>query len=204
PSTITGFNPSGKPFTFELSGEADQVFEIDENTKLVVKQQFYNFKLEIKENQAKPVDQEEYGENPAVEIEIQTFLGSSNHGYLFEKFPAMNSVGSEYNLRYSAGQVTGISDFKSYVQVLTPDGKKPMAVAIIEVNKPLEIGGYHFYQYSYEPDNLQYTVLAVVSNSGLFSVYLGFWMLGIGLAGLFWIKPAITYFSKKKHITNEH
>ncbi|MHC4152952.1 MAG: cytochrome c biogenesis protein ResB [Planctomycetota bacterium] len=204
PPAVTGVNASGKPFAFELSDEVSQIFDIDENNKLEVQQKFYNFKLEIKDNKTSPVDQEEFGENPAVEIEIQTSLGSSTHGYLFEKFPAMNSVGSEYNLRYSAGQITGISDFKSYVQALSPDGKQPIAAAIIEVNKPLEIGGYHFYQYSYEPDNLQYTVLAVVSNSGLFSVYLGFWMLGIGLAGLFWIKPIITYFSKNRHITYEH
>jgi hypothetical protein len=203
PPIVTGINSSGKPFTFELTDEFPQAFDVEDDTKLVVQQQFYNFKLDIKGSQTEPVDQKGFGENPAVGIEIQTSLGSTNHGYLFEKFPAMNSVGSEYNLRYSAGQITGISDFKSYVQVFPKEGGKPLAVAIVEVNKPLEFGGYHFYQHSYEPENLRYTVLAVVSDSGLFSVYLGFWMLGIGVAGLFWIKPIIRFLKFNKQTINE-
>jgi hypothetical protein len=116
----------------------------------------------------------------------------------------MNSIGAEYNLQYSSGQITGIADYKSYVQVLSDDSSKPLAVKIIQVNDPLDIGGYHFYQHSYDSNNLQYTVLAVVSNSGLFSVYLGFWMLGIGIAGLFWVKPVRKYFLRKKRIADEY
>jgi hypothetical protein len=202
--TLTGVDSSGKPFTFKLSDVDDQIFNIDENTKLFVLKKFDNFKVGIREGQQSYVDQKGFGENPALEVEIQTSDGSSNSGYLFEKFPTMNSVGSEFNLRYSAGQITGISDYKSYVQVLPSEGGKPLAVKIIEVNKPLEFKGYHLYQYSYEPENLRYTVLSVVSDSGLFSVYLGFWMLGLGIAGLFWIRPAMGYFSKKKQIQNEH
>jgi len=201
PATITGVNASGEPFTYALSDEFPEEFDIDENTKLFVLETFTNFKVNIQERLGTPVDQQGYGENPALEIEIQTSEGRTRRGFLFEKFPSMNSAGAEYNLRYSAGRITGISDYKSYVQVLSSDGSKALAAAIIEVNKPLEIGGYHFYQYSYEPDNLEYTVLAVVSNSGLFSVYLGYWMLGIGVAGLFWIKPVLGYFKQKKPIT---
>jgi cytochrome c biogenesis protein ResB len=204
PATVTGVNASGKPFTFELTDEFPQVFDVDENTKLEVHQKFENFKLEINEGQGRPTDQKGLGENQAVDIEIQTSVGSSRRGYLFEKFPAMNSVGQEYNLNFSAGQITGISDYKSYVQVFPSDGGKPLAVAIIEVNKPLEIGGYHFYQYSYEPENLRYTVLAVASDSGLFSVYLGFWMLGIGIVGMFWIKPIRRFLKLNKQTVNEH
>jgi hypothetical protein len=204
PATVTGVTADGRPFTFELSDEFPQQCDIDENTKLVFVRTFKNFKVDLQQGQRKPIDQEEYGENPAVEVELQTTEGFLQAGYLFEKFPSMNSVGAEYNLRYSAGDIAGISDFKSYVQVLSPDGTKPLAVKIIEVNDPLQIGGYHLYQYSYEPDNLQYTVLAVVSDSGLFSVYLGFWMLGIGITGLFWIKPIMSYFKLNNQIINEH
>jgi hypothetical protein len=204
PATVTGVKDNGQPFTFELSGEFPQTFDFEEHTKLTVAEKFDNFKINLKEGQRIPVDQKGLGENPVVLVEFQTAAGALQAGYLFEKFPMMNSIGAEYDLKYSSGQITGIADYKSYVQVLSDDGTKPLAVKIIQVNDPLEIGGYHFYQHSYDSDKLRYSVLAVVSNSGLFSVYLGFWMLGIGITGLFWIKPVKTYFSKKKHIANEH
>ncbi|MHC4758988.1 MAG: cytochrome c biogenesis protein ResB [Planctomycetota bacterium] len=204
PAVVTGVRDNGQPFTFELSDEYPQVFDVNDNIKFAVLKKYDNFKVELKEGAGTPVDQKGYGENPALEFEIQTSEGFSQRGFLFEKFPEMNSTGNLFSLRFSAGQITDISDYKSYLQVLSEDGTKPLAAKIIQVNDPLEFGGYHFYQHSYEPSNLRYTVLAVVSNSGLFWVYLGFWMLGIGIVGLFWIKPIVSYFKLKKQSLNEH
>jgi hypothetical protein len=60
-----------------------------------------------------------------------------------------------------------------------------VAAKNVEVNHPLHYGDYHFFQQSCgEDDPLgEYTVLMVVSDSGLYLVYSGYALL---VAGVFW------------------
>ena len=74
-----------------------------------------------------------------------------------------------------------IKDFKS--ALIVRDGDRELARKTIEVNAPLHVGGYHFYQSSYDQDDEQYTVLSVVSDAGLSTVYAGFILL---IGGLVW------------------
>jgi len=74
-----------------------------------------------------------------------------------------------------------IKDFKSALVVR--DGDRELARKTIEVNDPLHFGGYHFYQFSYDPEGGRYTVLSVVSDQGLSLVYAGFVLL---IGGLVW------------------
>ena len=73
-----------------------------------------------------------------------------------------------------------IKDFKSAV-VVHQDGSE-IARKTVEVNDPLHVGGYHLYQYDYDHAQGRYTVLSVVSDSGLSLVYVGFILLVGGLA----------------------
>jgi len=84
-----------------------------------------------------------------------------------------------------------VSDYKTSLTVL--EEGKPVARKVIEVNKPLHYGGYHFYQHDYDRDGKQYTVLMVVSDTGLVPIYVGFVLLVIGSVWHFWIRPAWTY-----------
>ena len=69
---------------------------------------------------------------------------------------------------------------------IVKDGRV-VAAKNIEVNHPLHYGGYHFYQQSYGEDRLGvYTVLMVVSDSGLNLVYSGYTMLIVGVFWHFW------------------
>jgi hypothetical protein len=75
-----------------------------------------------------------------------------------------------------------VRDYISELEIVK-DGAV-VAAKDIEVNHPLHYGGYHFYQHSYGEDTLgKYTVLMVVSDSGLHLVYGGYLML---IAGIFW------------------
>ena len=199
--TVTGINGEGKKFFFELGEELPAEFDISEDVKLVVIRRFENFKLRVRGAGRDAIDQKGLGNNPAVEVEIHHSDGSVERGYLFERFPGLSVVGAEFQLAYSAGRRTGISDYKSYVRILSEGDSSPLAAGIIEVNKPLHYGGYHLYQYSYDSKNMQYTILYVVSDSGLYIVYAGLWLLGLGAAGRFWIKPATKYFKSKKRAT---
>jgi cytochrome c biogenesis protein ResB len=62
----------------------------------------------------------------------------------------------------------------------------------IEVNHPLHFGGYHFYQNSYDAEGHKYTVLSVVSDTGLNFVYAGYLALGIGVFWHFWVRHIFT------------
>ncbi len=64
-------------------------------------------------------------------------------------------------------------------------------ISNIEVNHPLSFGGYHFYQHSYDAEAGQYTVLMVVSNTGLAVVYAGYWMLCIGVIWHLWLRHIV-------------
>lgn len=78
-------------------------------------------------------------------------------------------------------------DYLSDVSVIE-DGKV-VKRKTIEVNKPLHYGGYYFYQHSFEEQEGQYTVLAVVSDSGLFAVFAGYILLVVGLFWRCWLAP---------------
>lgn len=97
-----------------------------------------------------------------------------------------------------------ISDYLSDLVVL--EGDKPVGAKVIEVNDPLHYpapwppwdparlarwwreGGYHFYQADYDHEAGRYTVLQVVSDSGLVAAYAGFFLLAAGTFGRFWIE----------------
>jgi hypothetical protein len=89
-----------------------------------------------------------------------------------------------------------IRDFHSRLVVLE-EGKR-IGRKVIELNDPLHYDGYHFYQHAYDPRHGHYTVLRVVSDSGLLPVYAGFVLLCAGTFWLFWVQPAWAYFVKRR------
>ncbi len=83
-----------------------------------------------------------------------------------------------------------VRDYYSDLAVL--EGGRPAAEKTIEVNHPLHYGGYHFYQSDYDHEAGRYTVLQVVSDSGLWLVWAGMVLLVGGTFWRFWGEPAIT------------
>ena len=73
------------------------------------------------------------------------------------------------------------------------EGDEAKAEATLSVIHPLHWGGYHFYQFSYDRDRESYTILEAVSDSGLWAVYLGLFLLVAGAFGRFWLQPAWAY-----------
>jgi hypothetical protein len=75
-----------------------------------------------------------------------------------------------------------VKDFLADLEVLAKGRSRLREV--IEVNKPLCFGGYHFYQSSYGQDQRgTYTILTAVSDNGWTAVRIGFVLL---LGGTFW------------------
>ena len=91
-------------------------------------------------------------------------------------------------LTYEIPQISGMpKDYFSDLVVIK-DGEE-VARKTIQVNDPLYYGGYHFYQYNYDHDAgqySQYSVLSVTSDTGLYAVFTGFFLLCAGVIWQFW------------------
>jgi hypothetical protein len=106
---------------------------------------------------------------------------------------AHGSHGAFLVLTRRTGQVR---DYKS--RIVVHDGDRPGTSQIIEVNDPLHYGGYHFYQHSYDSEGGRYTILSVRSDTGLTTVYLGFFLVCAGVIWIFWVRPGLNYLKGAK------
>ena len=131
------------------------------------------------------------GSNPALEVQITAPSGQTSTQYVFERFPGLSHGQNEFLLSYHRV----ISDYISDIQVIK--NGKVVVEKDIEVNHPLRYGGYHFYQSSYEDKAGQYTVLQVVSDTGLYVVYAGYWLLCLGAIWHFWLRNIFSRFRAK-------
>lgn len=152
---------------------------------------YENFKIGIEEGKSVPFDDPSPGSNPALEVQISEPGGQPATQYVFERFPGHSHGQEKFTLRYHRV----ISDYISELQIV--EGDKVVAEKDIEVNHPLHFGGYHFYQSSYDDKAGQYTVLHVVSDTGLYVVYAGYWMLCLGVFWHMWLRHIVSKFKVK-------
>ena len=154
--------------------------------KLKVVRTFRNFKIGIEDGEMVVTDEEQQGENPAVEVQIEVPDGNGYTRYAFERFAGFNHGENGLQLSYVSQGPRVIRDYLSDVVVIK-DGKE-VTSKTIEVNHPLHYGGYHFYQHSYDSEAGKYTILSVTSDSGLYAVYGGYWLLCLGVLWQFWFR----------------
>ena len=157
--------------------------------KLKVIRTFANFKIRIENGEKTATDEKGADENPAVEVEITRSDGTITTRYVFERFGGHFQDANDVELSYASREREMIRDYFSDVTVI--ENEKEVMSKTIEVNRPLHHSGYHFYQHSYDSDAEEYTVLSVTSDSGLYIVYAGYWMLGLGVLWQFWLRPVL-------------
>ena len=92
----------------------------------------------------------------------------------------------EFRVDYYEPKRGAVRDYISSLAVIEND--ETVAEKDVEVNHPLHYGGYYFYQYSYDTQAGQYSVLMVVSDTGLGLVYAGYVMLCAGVIWHFWLR----------------
>ena len=122
------------------------------------------------------------GSNPALEVQIEKPDDQTKTRYVFERFPG--HMHSEDELFLSYERI--ISEYISELQVIR-DGQV-VAEKDIQVNHPLHYGGYHFYQHDYDKEAGRYSILSVVSDTGLYTVYAGYCLLCLGVLWRFWLR----------------
>jgi hypothetical protein len=177
---------------WKIPVEAGKEFPLgdDAGTIKIVKA-YENFKIGMEDGKSAPFDDPSPGLNPALEVQITEPGSQAATQYVFERFPGHSHGQDKFLLSYHRV----ISDYISELQIIE-DGKV-ISEKDIEVNHPLRFGGYHFYQSSYDDKAGQYTVLQVVSDTGLYVVYAGYWMLCIGVIWHLWLRHIFSSFKAK-------
>lgn len=141
---------------------------------------FENFKIDMEGDKIVTYDAPG-GSNPALEVLVEKPGLAPQLRRVFE--PSVGHMNPNAALIMDYRRM--ISDYISDVEIVK-DGQV-VAAKKIEVNHPLHYGGYHLYQHSYGEDKLGvYTVLMVVSDSGLNLIYSGYAMLTVGVFWHFW------------------
>lgn len=148
--------------------------------------------------------------NPALQLAV-TGGGHTNRLWVFARFPDMTTpVGGQdggpvpLQFRYilnparMAAATAGapIKAYKSTVEII--EGGKSVLTNTIAVNAPLTYQGYTFYQLSYNPEDLSWTLLQVVRDPSVPIVYGGFLLMMIGLTIVFCVGPYLDDQRKKR------
>jgi hypothetical protein len=172
--------PQGRSWTFPAEIGTEFSLGAGRGT-IAVTRAFKNYRILFEGNKSIAVDHPGPGSNPTLEVRIKDPDGTTTNRYISEHRRTPTRHGDKLLLSYQRV----IRDYISELQVVK-DGKI-VAEKNVEVNHPLHIGGYHFYQHSYDERAGQHTVLMVVSDTGLPLVYAGYVMLCLGIFGHFWL-----------------
>ena len=150
---------------------------------------FQNFRIQMEAGKKTVWDAEGDGMNPALEVEVTQPGGNKVTRYVFAQSQGSHSLAEDgLSLDYVYGGPSAIKDFKSALAIV--EGDDAVLRKTIEVNKPMHYGGYSFYQSGYDQQNGHYTVLSVVSDSGLTLVFAGYALLCLGVVWRCWFGRA--------------
>ena len=159
-------------------------------TAKIVKK-YENLKITIEGDKREYYDDPSPGSNPALEVRITKPDGETTTQYVYSLHPGFSHTAGGPKLVYNKPAAGGpIRDYISELEVIDPNGTV-LAKKDIEVNHPLYYGGYHFYQSSYDAQAGRYTVLQVVSDTGVKIVFAGYWMLCVGVVWHLWLRHLI-------------
>lgn len=168
---------------WKLPTEAGKTLSLGDGLgQVTVRRVFQNFKMSLEGNERVAVDAPG-GSNPAVEVGIRHPNGTETSRYIFADYPGHPRPDDPLTMRYQRM----VRDYVSELEIV--ENGKVVAQKDIEVNHPLHYAGYHFYQHSYGQNEFgDYTILMVVSDSGLKAVFVGYAMLIAGVCWQFWFR----------------
>ena len=165
--------------------EIGKMFNLGKDTSLTVLEIYKNYKLREKDDGFEGYNEEGPGSNPAIKTLItypdNTVIEQTTFAYHRSHSKSASSFSFQYQEKWN------IKDYFSDVLVI--DEGKIVNSKSIQVNDPLHYGGYHFYQSNYDQKEGRYTILSVVSDSGLYIVYLGYLLIMIGILWQMWVIP---------------
>ena len=194
PSYLLVETPDGRSLKVpaEIGEEIDLGGELG-TAKIIRK--FEYFRMSLEDGKKTAFEDPRGSPMPALEVRITPPEGEVTIRYAFT-FEFGHTRGGP-KLIYSKPAGGAISDFISELEVTDTNGKI-LAKKDIEVNHPLQYGGYRLYQSSYDAQAGRYTVLQVVSDTGVKIVFVGYWMLCIGAIWHMWLRYIFKKIAGKK------
>ncbi len=176
PGTLLVQNQAGR--LWKLPAEVGKTLSLGDGLgQVTVQRVFRNFKMSLEGDERVAVDAPG-GSNPTVEVLVKKPDGTESPRYIFADFPGHPRPGDPLAMSYQRV----VRDYVSELEIV--EEGKVVKQKDIEVNHPLHYAGYHFYQHSFGQNEFgEYTILMVVSDSGLKAVFVGYAML---IAGVFW------------------
>jgi hypothetical protein len=173
-----------KPWQWQIEARPGVERQLGDNTGTIkILKVYKNFQMD---KNGTIVDRPEEGFNAAVQIEYTTVFGSTITKYIFEAFENPVLPDDKIFLSYKR---PGIKGFYSDIEIIKDD--KAVAEGTISVNRPFHYGGYYFYQFDFDGQAGQFTVLRVVSDTGLIIVYAGLIALALGAFWHFWLQNIV-------------
>ena len=151
-----------------------------------ITRKFRNLKIAMDGDTRRYYDDPSPEPNPALELQITKPDGQVATQFVYMLHPGFSHTPGGPKLIYNR-PYTPISDYISELEIIDEDGKV-LAKKDIEVNYPLQYGGYRFYQSGYDQQAARYTVLQVVSDTGVMIVFAGYWALCIGVVWHMWLR----------------
>ena len=157
----------------------------DERGTVQIVKAFANLKLRLEDEKMVPYDAEDPGTNPAWELQVTENDGQTTTLYVFERFPMHITKPHTYAAEYVGPRM--VKHYKSVLEVIE-QGQRVKG-SVIEVNRPLYYGGYHFCQNTFSFDESgPVSGLLVTSARGVWMVFFGYGLLFAGLAVQCWGK----------------
>ena len=122
----------------------------------------------------KDFSRSERADNPVVRVKA----GKADPQFLKPRQPLRLGAGKVLVLAHKEGET--VRDYLSELSVV--EAGRVVKTKTIEVNYPLEHGGFIVYQADYRPDDPTFSGFQVVSDPGLWLVYLGLLLNALGIA----------------------
>lgn len=180
--------------------EIGKMYNLGKDTSLRVLEIYKNFKVRKNDGMVEAYNEEGPGSNPAIKTLITYPDNTVMEQTTFANHPGHSEETSPFSFLYQ--DKWNIRDYFSDVLVI--DKGNIVDSKSIQVNDPLHYGGYHFYQSNYDQQEGRYTVLSVVSDSGLYIVYLGYLLIMIGIIWQMWVIPGFKHRNKSLIKTEVH
>lgn len=168
-----------------------QAYELsaEHGIRVQVVQKFANLRLMRQDDGTLAgVEGDTGGDNPGYAVDYSLPDGSVRRQYVFERFEPHFSGQLPFVTVFLPPQMP--KEYRSTL-VLEKDGQT-LAHKTIRVNDPLYYGGYHFYQSTFGRDEGGiYSGILVVSDGGVWCVFVGYGLMTAGLFGQFWLRPLL-------------
>ena len=92
------------------------------------------------------------------------------------------------------------TEVKAYISHVTATQGSTVEKATVAVNEPMTFGGWTLYQVNYNPEDPTYSGIEAVYDPGVKWVFLGFFLISLGVFTMFYVEPRLKAAASRKPV----